>query len=789
MIMTEDMKLKFCLLRDRLIELQYEHLNDMQKKAVFTTEGPLLVLAGAGSGKTTVLTNRIAHLLRFGRAYRSQYVPREVNEQDLAVMEEYIRKAESSDKIVPLPPYIESLLRYCPVLPGNILAITFTNKAAREMKERVIRLVGEAGYDIWISTFHSACVRILRRDIDKIGYTRNFVIYDDADQLTVIKDCIKELDLNEKYYNPKEIRVIINRLKDRLIGPAEYIQDVRGQYREEKIGNIYQLYEARMKKNNALDFGDLIKKTVELFTLRPDILDYYRRKFQYILVDEYQDTNTAQYIMIKLLSEFHGNICTVGDDDQSIYGWRGADIRNILEFEKDFANTTVIKLEENYRSTQTILDVANSVIQNNVDRKPKQLWTRQKEGNKVKIYQAYSEHDEAEFICREIKALMDYRGFSTGDFAVLYRINAQSRVLEEAMMKYGLPYRIYKGLRFYDRKEIKDIIAYLRLIVNPDDDVSLRRIINVPKRGIGPATIEVLERAAAESGESIFRIAADLDKYNILSSRAVARVKPFIDLLIGLMSVSETMGIADFIQRVLQETGYENELIQERDSEGLSRLENVKEFISAAREFETANEGADLADFLENIALVSDLDNMETDGSAVMLMTLHSAKGLEFPVVFLVGLEEGLFPLSRSVENPDELEEERRLCYVGLTRAKKLLYLSYSQRRSMYGDMFSCIPSRFIREIPEDLLEPAVSEPYVSGYYAVGKAGYRSFPQGSEAGGNSRFSLGDKVLHKRFGRGTVVAIEGEGTDLRIKIAFEQGGIRNFMAELAPLKKL
>ena len=365
--MTEDMKLKFCLLRDRLIELQYEHLNDMQKKAVFTTEGPLLVLAGAGSGKTTVLTNRIAHLLRFGRAYRSQYVPREVNEQDLAVMEEYIRKAESSDKIVPLPPYIESLLRYCPVLPGNILAITFTNKAAREMKERVIRLVGEAGYDIWISTFHSACVRILRRDIDKIGYTRNFVIYDDADQLTVIKDCIKELDLNEKYYNPKEIRVIINRLKDRLIGPAEYIQDVRGQYREEKIGNIYQLYEARMKKNNALDFGDLIKKTVELFTLRPDILDYYRRKFQYILVDEYQDTNTAQYIMIKLLSEFHGNICTVGDDDQSIYGWRGADIRNILEFEKDFANTTVIKLEENYRSTQSILDVANSVIQNNVD--------------------------------------------------------------------------------------------------------------------------------------------------------------------------------------------------------------------------------------------------------------------------------------------------------------------------------------------------------------------------------------------------------------------------------------
>ncbi len=786
--MTESLRQKFCLLRDRIIELQYRHLNDMQKKAVFTTEGPLLVLAGAGSGKTTVLTNRIAHLLRFGRSYGSQYIPAGLREQDLINMEEYINKAEKSGKPVPIPGSIEPLLQYLPVLPGNILAITFTNKAAKEMKERVIRLVGESGYDIWISTFHSACVRILRRDIDKLGYTRNFVIYDDVDQLAVIKDCIKELDLNEKYYNPKEVRALFNRLKDQLIGPDEYIKGIRGQYREEKIADIYQLYETKMKKNNALDFGDLIKKTIELFTERPDVLDYYRRKFQYILVDEYQDTNTAQYIMVKLLSGFHRNICTVGDDDQSIYGWRGADIRNILEFEKDFANTTVIKLEENYRSSQNILDVANSVIQNNLGRKPKQLWTRQKEGSKVKIYQAFSEHDEAEFICREIKALMQYRELKAGDFGVLYRINAQSRVLEEAMMKYGIPYRIYKGLRFYDRKEIKDIIAYLRLVVNPYDDVSLKRIINVPRRGIGTATVGALEAAAAESGESIFSIALDLDKNNVLPKRAVDRVKSFVDMISGLISVCDTMGIADLIKTVIQETGYERELENERDLEGLSRLENIKEFISAAREFENANEDAVLTDFLENIALVSDLDNMETDDSAVVLMTLHSAKGLEFPVVFVVGLEEGLFPLARSVENMDELEEERRLCYVGVTRAKKLLYLSYSQRRTLYGDTISCIPSRFIREIPEDLLEPAVNETEY-GLFTGRRTAYNASGYTSEGNRNSRFSLGDKVFHKRFGRGTIVAMEGEGSDLRIKIAFEQGGIRNFMAELAPLKKL
>ncbi|MFO7296003.1 MAG: 3'-5' exonuclease [Clostridia bacterium] len=798
--MAENVTSRFRALRDRIIELQYSHLNEMQRKAVLTTQGPLLVLAGAGSGKTTVLVNRIAHLLKFGCAYGSDYVPNDLTPQDLAYMEEYIGQCHRSGAVIPLPDRLLALLRYRVAFPGSILAITFTNKAAKEMKERVIQLVGETAYDIWVSTFHSACVRILRREIDKIGYSRNFVIYDDSDQLTVIKDCIKELNLNEKYYDPKEIRNLINRLKDQMEGPGEYMDRVRGQYREENIGRIYQLYEAKLKKNNALDFGDLINKTVELFRLRPDVLDYYQKKFQYILVDEYQDTNMAQYLLVKMLSEFHGNVCAVGDDDQAIYGWRGADVRNILEFERDFPNATVVKLEENYRSSQTILDAANSVIQNNRGRKPKKLWTQRKQGDKVQLYQAYDEHDEADFICRHIKDLMQLEGRKPGDFAVLYRVNAQSRVLEEAMIKYGIPYRIYKGLRFYDRKEIKDVIAYLRIIVNPDDDVSLKRIINVPKRGIGPATVEALERAAIDMDESIFGVAIDLDKNRVLSGKAAANVKSFVDLIMRLIALKDTMGIVDFVHTVLEETGYRSELERESTLDALGRLENIKEFISAAAEFEQANQGATLEDFLGSIALMSDVDEVGEDQSAVVLMTLHSAKGLEFPVVFMAGMEEGLFPLSRAVDNPDELEEERRLCYVGLTRAKQRLYLSYARNRTLYGSSMLSMPSRFIKEIPKELVEPAVKG-YAFKFDDFGiERGtsfdpivqFRSTPvkvANDKAGPSPRFALGDKVLHQRFGVGTVVAMDGEGDDMKIQIAFEQGGIKKFMANLAPLKKL
>ena len=798
--MTENVKNRFRELRDRIIELQYSHLNEMQRKAVLTTQGPLLVLAGAGSGKTTVLVNRIAHLLKFGCAYGSDYVPKDLTLRDIDYMEEYIDLCQDRGEVIPLPERFLALLSYRAAFPGSILAITFTNKAAKEMKERVIQLVGEAAYDIWVSTFHSACVRILRREIDKIGYSRSFVIYDDSDQLAVIKDCIKELNLNEKYYDPKEIRTLISRLKDQMEGPREYMEGVRGQFRQEKIGRIYQLYEAKLKKNNALDFGDLINKTVELFRLRPDVLDYYRKKFQYILVDEYQDTNMAQYMLVKMLSEFHGNVCAVGDDDQAIYGWRGADIRNILEFERDFPNATVIKLEENYRSSQIILDAANSVIQNNRGRKPKKLWTQRKQGDKVQIYEAYNEHDEADFICRHIKDLMHLEGRQAGEFAVLYRVNAQSRVLEEAMIKYGIPYRIYKGLRFYDRKEIKDVIAYLRVIVNPADDVSLKRIINVPKRGIGPATIEALERAAVEMDDSIFGVAIDLDKNGVLSGRTAARVKSFVNLIMQLIALKDTMGIVDFVHTVLDETGYRSELEREGTEDALGRLENIKEFISAAAEFEKTNEGASLVDFLENIALVSDVDEVGEDQSAVVLMTLHSAKGLEFPVVFMAGLEEGLFPLLRAIDNPDELEEERRLCYVGLTRAKQRLYLSYARNRTLYGNSMLSMPSRFIKEIPEELMEPAAGGyTFAFGDFGIRRgtspdpfAAFNSVPRkatDSKTGSSARFGLGDRVLHQRFGVGTVVAMDGEGDDLRIQIAFEQGGIRKFMANVAPLKKL
>ncbi len=789
MAIAKDIVPEFYRLRDKILESQYIHLNDMQKKAILTTQGPLLVLAGAGSGKTTVLVNRIAHLIKFGCAYGSQYVPRTLTGAHLNLMKEYIGQVESGN-MRPLPNAILPLLQYRPVFPGNILAITFTNKAAREMKDRVIDLVGDSAYDIWISTFHSTCVRILRRNIDKIEYSRNFAIYDDVDQLSLLKDCIKELNLNEKYYQPKDMRNSINRLKDQMKDPSEYMKEVEGQFREKSIANIYRIYEAKMKQNNALDFADLINKTLELFNRRPDVVDFYRKKFQYILVDEYQDTNLAQYTFVKMLSELHKNICAVGDDDQSIYGWRGADIRNILEFEKDFTDTKVVKLEENYRSSQNILDAANSVIKNNRGRKPKRLWTQSHEGSKVQIYRATTEKDEAEYVCRKISKLIQEEGMGPGDFAVLYRVNAQSRVLEEALMKYGIQYKIYGGLRFYDRKEIKDIISYLRLIANPNDDVSLKRIINAPRRGIGSVTVETLEKAAAIEEESIFNIIIDLDKNQALTGRTTARVMEFGHLITRLIAMNGTMGLTDFIYAVLNETGYQENLEQRKTPEDLSRLENIKEFVSAAKEFEAINEEADLVDFLENIALISDIDQMDEQQTCVALMTLHSAKGLEFPIVFLVGLEEGLFPLSRSIDNYEELEEERRLCYVGITRAKRRLHLSYAMNRTLYGNSMENMPSRFLREIPEELLEP-VEISTTASFHGMGTKGSNRIPSSVDANkkSSSRFSFGDKVVHSRFGAGTIVAMSGEGSDARISIAFEQGGIKTFMAELAPLKRL
>ncbi|HHY83570.1 MAG TPA: UvrD-helicase domain-containing protein [Clostridiales bacterium] len=788
----------------------------MQRQAVLTTQGPLLVLAGAGSGKTTVLTNRVAHIVRFGDAYKSRYIPGNLSEKDIMVLQEYDKALDSGRTKNDMPAEVEALLSLRRVYPSHVLAITFTNKAAREMKERIFSLVGEDAADIWVSTFHSTCVRILRREIEKLGYTRNFVIYDDSDQLTIIKECLKELNINEKYFPPKDVRAVIGSLKDELKSPQDYAREVQGQYREEKMAQIYALYETRLKRNNALDFDDLLIKTLELFYLHPDVLDYYCSKFQYILVDEYQDTNYAQYLLVKLLSDRYKNICVVGDDDQSIYSWRGADIRNILEFEKDFPNTRVIKLEENYRSCQNILDAANQVIRHNIYRKEKSLWTRKARGELIRICRLESEQQEADFVCQEIQHHIRYGG-RAGDIAILYRMNAQSRVFEEAMMKYGIPYKLYGGLRFYDRKEIKDIISYLRILDNPHDDVSLQRIINVPKRGIGNATLAALQDAAARTGKSIMEVIQDLDSNKVLAGNAASRVKDFGMLISGLLKDKLSCSLTFFIETLLQRTKYLDALKEEDSIEAEGRVENIMEFVSAAREFENNNPDAGLTEFLENIALVSDIDRMDEDNpevkSSVSLMTLHIAKGLEFPVVFLVGMEEGLFPHSRSRESEEELEEERRLCYVGITRAKNKLYLTHTNQRTLYGTPNLNMPSRFLREIPEELTQDLSPVPGVyntasrfgiqrqpvkmgsyaasgkgSGYGLDGKA-LQSSNTMKKPENKGRFQLGDKVYHTRFGNGTVVAMEGDGSNLTVKIAFVQGGIRSFIADLAPLKKL
>lgn len=746
-----------------------KQLNPQQLEAVLHTEGPLLVLAGAGSGKTRVLTYRVAYL-------------------------------------------IEKLK----VNAGSILAITFTNKAAKEMSERIYDLVGSRANHIWVSTFHSTCVRILRREIDKIGFTRNFVIYDADDQLTLIKDCIKELNLSEKYFNAKDIRAKIGSFKDQIISPEDYRKEIKGQFREERIADIYKLYQDKLAKNNALDFDDLINRTLELFYLRPDVLDYYGTKFQYILVDEYQDTNYAQYMLVKLLSMKHQNLCVVGDDDQSIYGWRGADLRNILEFEKDFPNAKIVKLEENYRSSQSILDAANEVIKNNRGRKEKKLWTQKGQGSNIVVYKVDDEKQEADIICRNIHKHITGDNKSPGDFAILYRTNAQSRAIEDALMKYGIPYRMYGGLRFYDRKEIKDIIAYLRVVANPADDISLKRIINVPRRGIGNTTLTTLEEVASREGESIFSIILDLDEYQEITVRTGKKVKEFGEMISNLIAMKEVMPLTEFIQTLLEHTGYEKSLQDEKTVEAETRLENIREFITAAKEFERDYQGSDLVDFLENIALVSDLDNLGEGQSAVNMMTMHSAKGLEFPVVFIAGMEEYLFPHARAMDSEDEMEEERRLCYVGITRAEQQLYLSYANQRNIFGNYSQNMPSRFLDEIPQELIEhidlsvgnmwyrddygSSQSREYTGrniGFNrwgnsktqptsdSIDKAYSDDTPKGGQ--GERSFSLGQKIIHKKFGKGTIVAMSGSGEDQELKIAFEQGGIRSFMATYAPIK--
>ncbi|MCF6462939.1 DNA helicase PcrA [Clostridium sp. Cult1] len=723
-------------------------LNDRQKEAVLHTEGPLLILAGAGSGKTRVLTHRIAYL---------------VEEKG--------------------------------IFPGNILAITFTNKAANEMKERVDNLLDGNIDDIWMGTFHSVCVRILRRNIDKIGYDRSFSIYDRDDQITVVKECIKDLNLSKDMYKERSVLSVISSLKDKMTEPDTYINQNYSDYYSRNVGEIYALYEKKLKANNALDFDDLIIKTVELLKSNPDVLDYYQKKFKYIFVDEFQDTNKIQYKLVKLISERYRNICVVGDDDQSIYGWRGADISNILDFEKDFPNTKIIKLEQNYRSTKNILNVANHVIKNNSSRKEKKLWTDNEEGNQVVVESLLDSEEEAYFVANKVEELIK-EGYKPSDFAILYRTNAQSRTFEEIFMRKSIPYKIVGGLRFYDRKEIKDIIAYLKLIQNPVDDISLKRIINVPKRGIGNATLEKIEEYANEAGESIYSTLLNVEKVPNLSTRAKNNLKSFVDMINKFMAMSEVMGLKEFLEEVVYGIGYIKELEEEASIEAQTRLDNIKEFISVAIDFEVRYPEGSLEDFLATISLLSDVDKTEDIDNSVTLLTVHSAKGLEFPIVFMVGMEEGLFPISRALDDETELEEERRLCYVAITRAEKSLFITHAKLRTIYGNTNYSLPSRFISEIPEGYTASSMDRGRIKASdYKKQLVKVHDYTKGinraiyQSNNNNTDVDLGDKVSHKKWGVGTIVQIKERDDDKEIVIAFDKVGLKRLLLSIAPIEIL
>jgi len=739
-------------------------LNPKQREAATATEGPLLIMAGAGSGKTRVLTHRIAYII--------------------------------ARRLAP---------------PWSILAITFTNKAAREMQERVAKLVGPSGSDIWVSTFHSMCVRILRKDIERIGYASRFTILDSADQLSVVRNVMKDLNLDVKKFDPKGIQAAISGAKNELLTPEKY-EAKAGDYYQTTVAKVYASYQKRLQSNNALDFDDLIMLTIRLFQDVPEVLDFYQNKFRYIHVDEYQDTNRAQYMLCKMLADKHHNLCVVGDSDQSIYRWRGADIRNILNFEKDYPEATTILLEQNYRSTANILDAANEVIKNNVGRKAKNLWTERKGGDKIVVYQGDSEHEEGYFVAGEIRKNVE-NGGRYGDHAVLYRTNAQSRVIEEILIKSDIPYQIVGGIRFYERKEIKDILAYLRLVSNPDDDISLVRIVNVPKRGIGDTTLDKIEQEAARRGVSMYRlIGENLDELDI-QARAKAALSDFHALIADLSAMADYLSVTELTEQMLERTGYRAELLRERTLESQARIENIDEFLSVTQEFEKRSEDKSLVAFLTDLALIADIDALSGDAgepsNGVVLMTLHSAKGLEFPVVFIVGMEEGIFPSSRAFMDNEELEEERRLAYVGITRAERKLYLTCARMRLLHGRTSSNAPSRFLGEIPDSLKEevqPAGGRFGSYGGFAGSRLGARGGPTSGAVGFGARpgaagaaaapsgeglsVVAGDKVQHAKWGVGTVVAVKGTGSDTELQVAFPAPvGVKRLLAAFAPLTKV
>lgn len=796
----------FIELRKKIIEKDCRMLNDRQREAVFTTEGPILVLAGAGSGKTTVIIHKIKHLIKYGRAYSSTDIPKNMTEQEKEFLEWYL-----SGELDELSPELEAYLREDAAEPWQILAITFTNKAAGELKSRLARDLGDVGNDVFASTFHSMCVKFLRRDIDKIGYDRSFTIYDTADQQTVIKDCLKELELDDKKYPPRKMLGMISSAKDKLVEPNEYEDSAKSDFYLSDVARVYKLYQKKLKSNNALDFDDLIVLTVRLFEECPEVLEYYQNRFRYILVDEYQDTNHAQYRLVSLMARKRRNLCVVGDDDQSIYKFRGADIGNILGFEDEFEDCRTIKLEENYRSTQHILDAANAVIKNNDGRKGKRLWTSNGDGEKINLFIADNEHSEAQSVVGHIAEL----GGSLSDTVILYRLNAMSRIMEDTLLRNAIPYKVLGGLRFYDRKEIKDIGSYLRLIVNPNDNIALRRVINEPKRGIGNTTLEKAAGAAALSGISIFDVCERADEYSEFNSSAAAKLKKFADMIRGFQKeLADGMGLELFVKYVMKNSGMIAALESEKSVENQTRLENLNEFVSMVQESVREDEDITLDELLENISLVADIDNYDEANDAVTLMTLHSAKGLEFPNVFLIGMEESVFPSARSFGIREELEEERRLCYVGITRAKKRLFLSAAKSRMLFGQTKFNLPSRFIEEIPNDLIDRTEESPagrqqsWHENAVPQGRSGAsRSFgydhgrslfetnaqravkPPADEPSFN--YVSGDRVKHRKFGTGTVISAQNMGKDCLVIVEFDdlEIGTKKMMAAYANFTKL
>ena len=761
-------------------------LNDKQKEAVLATDGPCLVIAGAGSGKTKVLTHKIAYDIESG------------------------------------------------IKPWNILAITFTNKAANEMKERIEKLIGDAAKDLWMGTFHSICVRILRRYIDRIGYKTDFVIFDTSDQKTLIKECLKTLKVDDKIFTDRGVLSEISNGKNEMLEPKAYGVKYAGDFRKKTIAEIYELYQRRLRENNAIDFDDIINFTIKILSENPDVLDYYTEKFKYILVDEYQDTNKAQFTLVSLLASKYGNVTAVGDNDQGIYSFRGADISNILNFERDFPGTRIIKLEQNYRCTGNILKAANAVIKHNENKYDKKLWTENEEGHLPCIYCGEDEYDEGRYIVEQINHLKTEEYYKNSDFTILYRMNAQSRAIEDILMREGIPYKVIGGLKFYERKEIKDIIAYLRLIHNSADNLSLKRIINEPKRGIGKTSIEQIQEISDKTGNSMYEIIRNAQEYGL--TRVYSNSRDFIEQMEYLKSKKDELNISDLIKETLNKTGYTKALENENSVEAETRIENLEEFLTVAIEFEEESADNTLAEFLENITLSSDIDGMEDQDNSITLMTLHSAKGLEFPVVFLVGMEEGIFPGYKSIGEPQALEEERRLFYVGITRAKQYLYLTCAKHRTIFGSTSYNQVSRFVKEIPEELLEgyaevverKSVDKEEFKDYgyrwsygkgqtvktfkmseedksavaKTIGEQGTKSEYQfrNAESFLNSikqnnqtndvdlsKYQVGQRVYHKKFGEGTITKLEQEGNDVKVDLEFDKAGHKRLMAKFAGLE--